>query len=293
MTETPAGDADVLSALFEALPDVAGAHAPSGSVHALLSLVARAEVARRFGPESSGSAVFGPFGSLAFPYHSMGAISSLHLFGLDELILFAFYRANRDRYRRVADLGANIGLHSLILDRCGYEVRSFEPDPAHFERIKQNLAANGATHVTPENVAVSVEDGEHEFVRVVGNTTGSHLAGAKANPYGELERFTVPLVAIAPLLEWADLLKIDVEGHEADLLLGTRGDQWTTTDAMVEIGTAQNAGLVFDHFTREGVSLFAQKIGWQRVTRREDMPESYRDGTLFISCRDAVPWTRA
>jgi len=291
---TPAvDDTDLLDALIAALPEVPGAHAPSGAFHHLCGLVARGEVERRFGHETGGSAPFGPFGTLTFPYHSMGAISSLHLFGVDELILFAFYHVNRDRYRRVADLGANIGLHSLILDRCGYEVRSFEPDPVHFERIKLNLTANGATHVTPENVAVSIEAGEHEFVRVVGNTTGSHLAGAKSNPYGELERFTVRLVSIAPLLEWADLLKIDVEGHEAELLLGTHAAQWAQTDAMAEIGTAENADAVFAHFQREGVGMFAQKIGWRRVTRREDMPESYRDGTLFISCRNDVPWTRA
>ncbi|MGE3856742.1 MAG: FkbM family methyltransferase [Dehalococcoidia bacterium] len=281
---------DVIEALIEALPQVASAHAPSGPLHALLSQVARDEVARRFGPETDGQAPFGPFGPLAFPYTSMGSISSLHLFGLDELILFSFYRANRGRYRRVADLGSNIGLHSLVLDRCGYEVRAFEPDPVHFDLLSRNLAANGATHVTPANVAVSIEDGEHEFVRVVGNTTGSHLSGAKANPYGELERFTVRLVGVAPLLEWADLLKIDIEGHEAELLCATTAAQWADTDAMVEIGTPENARLVFDHFQREGVHLFAQKIGWRRVTRVEDMPGGYVDGSLFITRRDGVPW---
>ncbi len=38
----------------------------------------------------SGEEVFGPFGALNFPYREMGAITSLQLFGLDELIIFAF-----------------------------------------------------------------------------------------------------------------------------------------------------------------------------------------------------------
>ena len=283
-------ETDLLALVLETLPEVAPQHARAGRLHALLSAVVGPEVERRFGPDAAGTAALGPFGSLTFPYHAMGAISSLDLFGLDELILFAFYHASRGRYRRVADLGANIGLHSVVLARCGYEVRSFEPDPVHFARLNDHLARNGAASATTENVAVSVEAGEHEFVRVVGNTTGSHLAGAKANAYGELERFSVRTVAFAPVLEWADLLKIDIEGHEQAILLSTRGEQWAHTDAMVEVGTPENADAIFEHFQREGVGMFAQKIGWRRVTTRDEMPEGYRDGTLFISRRDAGPW---
>lgn len=285
------GEGNLLSALIAALPDIAEHHARSGPLHALLSRVASVEAARLFGEGAACRAEIAPFGTVVFPHHVMGAVSSLDLFGLDELIMFAYYHTGRARYRRVADLGANIGLHSIILDRCGYEVRAFEPDPAHFERLAQNLAENDATHVRAENAAVSVEAGEAEFVRVLGNTTGSHLAGAKANPYGPLERFTVPLLGIAPILAWADLLKIDVEGHERDLLCATRGGQWEGTDALVEVGTAENAAALFEHFTREGVGLFAQKVGWRRVTRVEEVPTSYREGTLFISRREAMPWT--
>ena len=79
--------------------------------------------------------------------------------------------------------------------------------------------------------AVSDQPGEAEFVRVLGNTTGSHLAGAKANPYGKLERFAVPLVPLADMTEWADLIKIDAEGHEANMIFPPRltsGKKWTS-----------------------------------------------------------------
>ena len=78
-----------------------------------------------------------PFGDLDFPYREMGAINTLHLFGLDELIIFSYYWANKSRYKKVADLGANIGLHSIIMDRCGFSINSYEPDPMHIKILKK------------------------------------------------------------------------------------------------------------------------------------------------------------
>lgn len=280
----------ILDDLIQTLPAVPDRHAPGAPLYTLLKQVARREVEALFGAPEAKARGFGPFGEIAFPYFNMGAVDSLSLFDLDELVLFSFYHQNRARYRRVLDVGANVGLHSVVLDRCGFEVRCFEPDPTHFAQLQKNLALNGCWNATPNQAAVSRADGTLEFVRVLGNTTGSHLAGAKASPYGELERFPVRVAAIGPLLDWADLVKMDVEGHEAEILLGTARGHWERTDGVVEIGTPANAAAVFDHFRGLGVNLFAQKTGWGRVNDLADMPTSYRDGSLFITCRDEMPW---
>src|SRR5690349_11853642 len=118
-----------LGALFERLIASPGDHAPGGAHYQAL---AAEWIAAFRGSSLAGAAAtpipFGPFGPLALPYRRMGAIDSVDLFGLDELILFAFYWANRSRYRRSVDIGANIGLHSIVMARCGLAVRSFEPD---------------------------------------------------------------------------------------------------------------------------------------------------------------------
>lgn len=232
---------------------------------------------------------FGPFGTLAMPYFKMGNIDSLDLFGMDELIIFAFYHANRNRYRKAVDFGANIGLHSIMLSKCGFAVRSFEPDPVHLEKLKSNLALN---KVAPEvhAAAVSLTDGKTEFVRLLGNTTGSHIKGAKSNPYGPVDVFEVKLEAAGPHLAWADLAKIDIEGHEAALLTGLPHDTWGTTDAMLEVGTDENARQIFDYFKGSSVNLFAQKLGWNKVASLADMPTSHRDGSLFISSKAQMFW---
>jgi FkbM family methyltransferase len=220
----------------------------------------------------------------------MGSISSLHLFGIDELIIFSFYWANRGRYKNVLDLGANIGLHSILLSKWGYNVRCYEPDPQTFAVLSKNLELNRATTVEPINAAVSTKKGEMEFVRVVGNMTGSHLAGAKPPGYGELEKFKVSVDEFRSILSWADLAKIDIEGHEKEVILSTLADDWKKTDALVEVGTPANAAQIFEHFSSMKINMFAQKLNWKKVERVSDMPTSYKEGTLFVTCKNQMPW---
>ena len=274
--------------LFALVPKHPGRHAGSDDWSQRWSNLARAEVEYIFG-EGAVPAPFGPFGVLDFPYRRMGTIDTLNLFGFDELIMFAFYHVNRGRYRKAVDFGANLGLHSVILARCGFEVRSFEPDPVHLALLKDNLVRNAVT-ADVRAAAVSYRDGETEFVRVKGNTTGNHIKGAKANPYGDLDIFKVTLEAAGPHLAWADFAKIDIEGHEATLLTHLPHDTWTTTDALAEVGTKDNALEIFEYFKDSKVNLFAQKAGWAKVKSPADMPESHREGSLFISSKSAMPW---
>ena len=53
--------------------------------------------------------------------------------------IFLFYFLKRFNYRHVADIGANIGLHSILLSKFGFKVDSYEPDPYHFKILKKYL----------------------------------------------------------------------------------------------------------------------------------------------------------
>jgi len=59
---------------------------------------------------------------------------------------------------------------------------------------------------------------------------------------------------------------------------------------MVEIQDENNAKAVYEHFNKMKVNLFPQKINWTQARTLDDMPTSYREGTLFISCKDKMPW---
>lgn len=279
-----------LKFVLQALAEEPKLHRRDCASYRCLEGLLRREITEIYGPAGPQIADLGDSGEIALPFCSMGAIDSTHLFGLDELIIFAFYAANRARYRRTVDAGANIGLHSIMMSRCGYEVCCYEPDPAHFETLQKNLALNACRTVEPVMAALSTTEGRHDFVRVGGNTTGSHLAGAKPAAYGPLDVFQVQTKIFADAISGVDLVKVDVEGHEADILESVPVHQWTRTDAIVEIGNDANAARVLAHFNGTSVRLFSQKLGWARVTGLNDMPKSYRDGSLFISAKDAMPW---
>ena len=180
----------IIDQIIASLPAVISQHKPASALYKLFDTLTKGHIETLFSEKNTQKQDFGPFGPLAFPYRKMGAIDSLDLFGLDELILFSFYWANRHRYKKTLDIGANIGLHSLLMSRAGFEVNSYEPDSTHFQWLQENMALNGVTTVKIHNAAISNKEGKAEFVRVLGNTTSSHLAGAK-NSYGDLEKYTV------------------------------------------------------------------------------------------------------
>lgn len=276
--------------ILQLLPDLRDHHAPGSRVHTFLKRVARAEVEELFSTSETVQRPFGDFGPIVFPYFSMGAVDSRNLFDIDELILFSFYLRNKSRYHRAADIGANIGLHSILLSKCGMSVRAFEPDPTHFRRLRQNIEANLCQNIESFNCAVSDHSGEMEFVRVEGNTTGSHLAGSKTGAYGKLQRFPVKVEAISGIIEWADFMKLDAEGHEMQIILATDREQWNRLDAMVEVENAENARRVFEHLDALGVKMYAQKIGWRQARATADLPTSYKEGMMFVSCKKDMPW---
>jgi len=275
--------------IFQTLIHSRECHVPGSPAYLALRDTAQKRIADLFSGEQSDEQPFWEFGPISFPYHRMGAISSLDLFGLDELIIFAFYRANRSRYSKVADIGANIGLHSVMLGRCGYSVRCYEPDPEHFERLRVNLERNAVSTVQPIQAAVSTYVGKTRFVRVLGNTTGSHLAGVK-DSYGHKEEFEVALEDISVIYAKSDLIKMDAEGHEAALLSKLSQQEASAVDVIAEVGNQSNAAAIYSDLMGKGINMFSQKTGWGKVCDLADVPTSHREGSLFVTMKDSVPW---
>ena len=284
-------DEDILKNLIDLLPKIKLNHSPTSDIYIYLSKIAKYSVNNLLGPRSNGKVNLGALGEIEIPFFSMGAYNTTHLFGLDELILFSFYAQNKFRYKKVADLGANIGLHSVIMSNLGFDVTSYEPDKIHFQKIQHHVDIN-CKKFKPKliNKAISTKSETVDFIRVIGNTTGSHIKGSKNSPYGELETITVETDTFIDIVEKFDFLKIDIEGHEAEVLTSTSKRNWLNTDAMVEVGSELNAKIIFEFFKVIQVNLFSQKTCWNKVEKLEDMPTSYKEGSLFISCKANVPW---
>lgn len=138
----------------------------------------------------------------------------------------------------IFDVGANNGDYSaLVLSlRPQAVIHAFEPNPPTFERLKNRFA--NATTVTPVQTGVSSQDGEMElfdYAAQDGSTHASFLPGgieALNNPNvneikadRDLKKTKVPITSLdgyiaANRIEHIDFLKIDVEGHEGDVLEG-------------------------------------------------------------------------
>lgn len=236
--------------------------------------------------------LIGEIGTLKFPYFSMGNIDSAKLFGLDEIILFSFYYANRNRYKKTLDLGANIGLHTLVMKKLGFEVISYEPDIFHLAQIDKVMQLNGFSSNGVRPKAISDKSGTMGYLRVLGNTTGSHLLGSKETVYGPTAAVTVQVDDILEVLtaENFDFVKMDVEGHEVVLLNRITADSIEKTDIMLEIGSEKNAQEIFEILKRKGIPAYAQKINWSRVEKLEDLPNHHTHGSLFLSMQGAPNW---
>lgn len=121
--------------------------------------------------------------------------------------------------RCVVDLGANIGLTSLFLQRY-FPQASFicvEPEPANAALLRRNTAALGGRALVLE-AAVSDEPGEAVFDDGHPSWGGRLREGAAGGP--RVRCLTMDeILALAPGGQ-IDLLKVDIEGAEARIFRG-------------------------------------------------------------------------
>lgn len=122
----------------------------------------------------------------------------------------------------VIDVGANIGLSTILLARMTERVIAFEPSSPNVAFLHRNLERNGIANVEVRAAAASSEPGTLRF-HVAQFGAGSHVVAA-----GHVSGSTIPTVDVpAVTLDATDLppvafIKIDAEGHEPDVLAGAR-----------------------------------------------------------------------
>ena len=224
--------------------------------------------------------------SFFHPKISFGNISSLNLLEIDELLIFQYYRKNSHYYSKFIDIGANIGIHSIINSKLGLKVEAYEPDPEHISLMKKNIKNNNAIGIKVYQCAVSTVNSKMLFTRVLGNTTGSHLTGAKKNVYNDVKQFKVKVVQAKKIIKKNYLVKIDAEGEESKILSSLKKKHFMENDFICEIGSKENAKIIYQKLKKEKINSYAQKINFKKVNKLKDIPTSYKEGTLFISSKN-------
>ena len=122
----------------------------------------------------------------------------------------------------VVDVGANIGLSTILLARAARRVVAFEPSPANAAYLRRNLLSNGIANVEVVAAAVSDQPGTLRFHQAQFGA-GSHVVAAGHVLSDGISAVEVPAVTLdAALTAPVSFIKIDTEGHEPDVLAGAR-----------------------------------------------------------------------
>jgi FkbM family methyltransferase len=136
-----------------------------------------------------------------------------------------FVRSLLEPGQTVIDIGANHGVYTLPMAQkvgASGHVWAFEPGPSTAQLLAQSIVANGFTHVTLEQSAVSSNAGSAQLGLHAHSELRAIVHGGQAES-GE----TVPLVTLDDRMErygWSniDFIKIDAEGEESNIVKGGR-----------------------------------------------------------------------
>ena len=122
------------------------------------------------------------------------------------------------------DVGANVGGYSVRAWNMGAKVIAIEPDPDNYCVLKLNLELNQCSDTCVLNIAAGIREEVRElYYSISGHPAGYSLLDARSSGKVKCSVEVKPLdLIIPPLLsnQCVDLLKIDVEGVEADVING-------------------------------------------------------------------------
>lgn len=128
--------------------------------------------------------------------------------------------------RNILEVGGNIGYFTVIGAAAARDARYtvVEPLPINLRSLRRNIAMNGLGHVRVVPAAV-VGDPEMRQIRMSipaeetdRQATGAYMDGAEGIDRPGTQTITVDAVHGAELASGVDLLKLDVEGAEAEIL---------------------------------------------------------------------------
>jgi FkbM family methyltransferase len=202
-------------------------------------------------------------GTLYFGRDSF-AVDRIAYFGI---FLQGWYSADY-RGAIVVDVGAHKGYYgAFALLEGAQEVRSYEPEATNFSALQRAAGSFGSGWLV-NNRAVSAEAGE-VVLHVNVESAGHSIVQETSEKRPTVGSQTVAVVPMAGVLEEAAqdgrrlIVKIDAEGAECDIVLGTPVELWKQVDdVFLEIHDFApcSADVIVDHLTQAGLRVAMREI---------------------------------
>lgn len=182
---------------------------------------------------------------------------------------------------RFVDVGANIGLHSVIaasMVGVSGRVVSVEPHPRTFGYLAENVRLNGYDWVSCHNVAAAARTGRAFMTSLKSDDQNSLLADEEGKQ--------VTLVDLDTLLssdEHIDLLKVDVDGFETEVFRGASSVLKRTSCVYFEAahGYAERYGYslrdVFESLGSSGFEIYQVDVHRGTLARLDQPFEGIRE----------------
>ena len=143
----------------------------------------------------------------------------------------------------VLDIGANFGFYTVLsAEAVGAtgSVMAFEPHPGARELLERNCGRNGFAEVVRiEPVAVGRMDGEIDFNICEESAFSGMTDTGRSRVKRAAKTSVTKLDSVVPGDAEPALIKIDVEGHEGDVLLGARDLLQRAKDPLVFFEVSQ------------------------------------------------------
>jgi FkbM family methyltransferase len=176
---------------------------------------------------------------------------------LDFLFMSRYYEPETTTFilnnkgKVMINVGSHIGRFSILSSKNYKEVYAIEPHPSNFSSLKKNLELNKIKNVRALNYAASDSE-KSVFLGEIGINTGAVRINAKGN----IKIKALPLDKILGKKvnrKDVDLMLIDVEGHELEVLNGSK--------SVLKNGSPK---LIIESFNPGKIVGFLKKYGYEK-----------------------------
>ena len=117
------------------------------------------------------------------------------------------------------DIGANIGIYSLLLSKYSKRIYAFEPETENYSRLLKNVNNGNTQNISIIQKAAYSESGKKKLF-INASDAGWHSLFLKTNVFQVVNTVTLDNFIKNKRLKNIGLIKIDVEGAELEVLKG-------------------------------------------------------------------------